>query len=265
MMKIQHDFHVHTKLSICANETATVENYLEHAKRLGLKKIGFSDHFGAGDIPGARGFYRAHPYEHNAELKTKLAEIGDGDIKLYFGCETEYHTPRRDVAITEEEAEKFDFIVVPNSHTHMIMPKEYIQDYQKHVDFMIQAYEDTLNSKISRYITAMAHPFEAVCCPYDNTILINMISDDTFKRLFDKTAEKGIAFEINVSFTKNMTPKDIENCAQLRMFRLAKECGCKFTFGSDAHDSSQHEFYQNADIFADLLDIREDDLAEICR
>jgi histidinol phosphatase-like PHP family hydrolase len=189
-MKITHDFHVHTKLSICANETATVENYIAHAKRLGLKKIGFSDHFGAGDIPGARGFYRAHPYEHNAELKDTLAAIHEPDIRFYFGCETEYHTPKRDIAITEEEAEKFDFILVPNSHTHMIMPKDYIPSYEKHRDFMIMAYEDTLNSPHCRYVTAMAHPFDAVCCPYDNRILINMISDDTFKRLFDKTAEK---------------------------------------------------------------------------
>lgn len=264
-MKIQHDFHVHTSLSICANETATVENYLAHAKRLGLKKIGFSDHFGAGDIPGARGFYRAHPFEHNAKLKETLASINEPDIKLYFGCETEYHTPRRDIALTEEEAEQFDFIVVPNSHTHMIMPKEYIPSYEKHRDFMIQAYEDILNSKLSRYVTAMAHPFEAVCCPYDNTILINMISDDQFKRLFDKTAEKGIAFEINVSFTKNMTTHDIENCAQLRMFRLAKECGCQFTFGSDAHDSKQHEFYENADLIATLLNLQETDILALCR
>ena len=129
-MKITHDFHVHTHLSICANETATVENYIANAKRLGLTKIGFSDHFGDGNIPGARGFYRAHPYEHNAELKETLANIHEPDIKFYFGCETEYHTPKRDIALTEEEAEKFDFIVVPNSHTHMIMPKEYIGNYE---------------------------------------------------------------------------------------------------------------------------------------
>ena len=110
-MKIEHDFHVHTHLSICANETATVENYLVNAKRLGLKKIGFSDHYGDGNIPGARGFYRAHPFEHNAQLKEKLAEINEPNIKLYFGCETEYHTPRREVAITEEEAERFDFTI----------------------------------------------------------------------------------------------------------------------------------------------------------
>ena len=109
-MKITHDFHIHTKLSICANETATVDNYIAHAKRLGLTKLGFSDHFGAGDIPGARGFYRAHPYEHNAELKETLASLNEPDIKCYFGCETEYHTPR---AAAKPSTDKFSILFSP--------------------------------------------------------------------------------------------------------------------------------------------------------
>jgi histidinol phosphatase-like PHP family hydrolase len=47
--------------------------------------------------------------------------------------------------------------------------------------------------------------------------------------------------------------------------KLAKECGCKFTFGSDAHDNKQHDFYGNAQILADILELKENDLAEICR
>jgi histidinol phosphatase-like PHP family hydrolase len=130
---------------------------------------------------------------------------------------------------------------------------------------MIMAYEDVLNSPLSRYVTAMAHPFDAVCCPYDNRILINMISDDTFKRLFDKTAEKNIAVEINVAYSKNMTPEEIAEDCHIRMFRLAKDCGCRFIFGSDAHDSAQHEFYANAQILANVLALKESDLADICR
>jgi len=104
-----------------------------------------------------------------------------------------------------------------------------------------------------------------VCCPYDYKILINMITDDTFKRLFDKTAEKNIAFEINVSYSKNMTPQELADDCHIRMFRIAKECGCKFTFGSDSHSSAYHDFYENASILSDILELKEDDLAEICR
>lgn len=264
-MKITHDFHIHTSLSLCGHESATLEHYIATAKKLGLKKLGFSDHFADGNIPGARGFYRAHPFAHNAQLRDALAKLNEPDIKTYFGCETEYHTPKRDIGLTEAEAEQFDFITVPNSHTHMIMPKEYFGNFEKHIAFMIEAYEDILHSPISRYVTAMAHPFDICCHDYTSKDLIPLISDDTFKRLFDKTAEKGIAFELNMSYSKGMTSQDIADDCHIRMFTIAKECGCKFTFGSDSHDDKAHDFYENADILADILGIQEDDLAEICR
>ena len=169
------------------------------------------------------------------------------------------------MAITEERAEQMDFILVPNSHTHMMMPKDWYEPYQKHVDFMLQAYEDIINSNVSRYITAMAHPFLAVACPYDKSILVDMITDDQFKRLFDKTAEKGIAFEINVASMVNNTTEEIEKSSQIRMFKLAKECGCKFIFGSDAHNNTAHDTYHHADFVAGLLGLTENDLIDIAK
>ena len=37
-MKITHDFHVHTHLSVCAKDTATVEHYAEVSKSLASKR-----------------------------------------------------------------------------------------------------------------------------------------------------------------------------------------------------------------------------------
>ncbi len=262
-MKIKHDFHIHTYLSLCANETATVENYLRIAKEHGLKKLGFSNHFWDEKIPGATPFYVPQNLPHLLELKPELQAIAEPDITVYFGCETEYVPARHDIAMAEETAEQFDYILVPNSHTHLVMPRDCYEPYQKHVDFMIQAYKDIIGSSVSKYITAIAHPFEAVGCPYDYTILMNMISDDCFKRLFDQTAKKDIAIEINVESMHKKTEAEIESCPQLRMFRIAKECGCKFLFGSDAHDSDAHSSYDHADFVANLLDLNETHLAKI--
>lgn len=263
-MKIEHDFHIHTTLSLCANETATVENYLATAKKLGLKKLGFSNHFWDSAIGGAIEWYQQQDYEHVARLKLELDRVTAEDVKIYFGCETEYDPVHHGVALTEETAEKFDFILVPNSHTHMMMPKDFYQPYQKHVDFMVQAYNEILDSKVSRYITAVAHPFEAVNCPYDKTILIDMISDDCFKRMFDKSARKDIAFEINVASMKKMTDAQIAESFQMRMFRLAKECGCKFIFGSDAHNAEAHRLYEHhVNLVADMLQLCENDIVKI--
>ncbi len=37
-MKINHDFHIHTHLSLCADKSATAEAYAKIFKELGLKK-----------------------------------------------------------------------------------------------------------------------------------------------------------------------------------------------------------------------------------
>lgn len=270
-MKIEHDFHIHTDLSLCAKKTATVENYIEQAKKNGLNKLGFANHFWDEKIKGVfdprnlgvKEFYETQNFEYLSKIKPQISKAESEGIKMYFGCEAEYDFAGRGVGITEETAEKFDFIVVSNSHTHMTMPKELYEPYEKHAEFMITAYEDILDSNVSKFITAVAHPFGAVCCPYDQHILMDMISDDCYKRLFDKTANKGIAFEINLGGFQNRTKEEIETCSELRLYRLAKNCGCKFIFGSDAHCDTDHDTYFKADIIADFLELSQKDLADI--
>ena len=46
----------------------------------------------------------------------------------------------------------------------------------------------------------------------------------------------------------------------LRIFRVAKECGCKFYFGSDAHTAGGLEVAKNRmELGIDLLDLQESD------
>lgn len=265
-MKIAHDFHIHTHLSVCAKDSATTEHYAETAKKLGLKKLGFADHFWDETCGEPwNNFYKRQGLAHVMELKKELAATDFGDTKIYFGCETEYNPITKSAAITPAVAEQFDFIIVPNSHTHMMMPKELYEPYEAHKQFMIDAYYDIINSEVSKYILSMAHPFSAVCCPYPNKILMEMMSDDEYKRVYDSTAEKGIAVEINVSGMKP-DKETVLASEELRMFRIAKECGCKFTFGSDSHNSAAHDDYNAVcALFAEALALGETDLAELVR
>lgn len=263
-MKITHDLHIHTALSLCAERGATAEGYVKLAKQIGLTKIGFSDHYWDERLAGANEFYAPQNTAHIDELRAELPALRGQGVDILFGCETEYDPYHHGVAITEEVAERMDFILVPNSHTHMMMPKDLYEPYEKHADFMVNAYQEIIDSPVSRYITSMAHPFEAVCCPYDNRLLIRLISDDTYRRLFDRTAEKGIAIEINVSDLQSKTEAEIEADPVMHLFRLAKECGCRFTFGSDAHSHTVHGNYMAHTAFiADLLALQEDDLATL--
>lgn len=274
--KVFHDFHVHTNLSLCADASATVENQIEKAKRLGLKKIGFTDHFWGLPIDAeadwweqvrnrARNYYTTQNFDYVMQAKPAVERLKGQGVELLFGCEAEYDPYSHGIAITEAQAEQFDFIIVPNSHTHMMMPKTFYEPYDKHIDFMIQAYEDILNSPLSRYVASMAHPFHAVCCPYGEMVPLALIPDDTYCRLFDKTAEKGIAVEINVASLIGKTDEQITYYPAMRMYRLAKECGCKFTFGSDSHDSNDRNAYAIMDFVAELLGLKDTDIAPIAR
>jgi len=71
-MEIKHDFHIHTDLSICANKTATLENYLNIAKNLDLKKIGIANHFWDSRIDGNIDFYKTQDFEHISKLKPEI-------------------------------------------------------------------------------------------------------------------------------------------------------------------------------------------------
>ncbi|MBQ9083403.1 MAG: hypothetical protein IJY28_07875 [Clostridia bacterium] len=271
-MQITHDFHIHTSLSLCGDPSATVENYRATAQKLGLKKIGFSDHFWDERISTAhlsqmgKDFYVPQNYPYICQLRPQLAAQNWGNTKVYFGAEVDYDLRRRDLCITEETAEQLDFLLVPNSHTHLIMPRDCYQPYQKHLDFMVQIFEDTLNSPVSKYVTAMAHPFEAVCCPYDNNILMHMLPEDTLKRLCAKAAEKGVAYEINVSAIRGKTEAQIADWAQMRLFRIAKEAGCKFIFGSDSHSAWAHDTWaHDTDVVSKLLGLTENDFHPITR
>ena len=273
-MKITHDLHIHTSLSLCASREASAAGYVALAKQHGLTRLGFADHYWDERIDGTHafcrdgvsGFYNPQNTAHIEQLRPQLDALRGQGIDLLFGCETEYDPYHHGVAITEEVAETMDFIIVPNSHTHMMMPKELYQPYEKHAAYMVNAYREIIESPVSRYITAMAHPFQAVCCPYDNRILISLITDDEYRRLFDRTAENGIAIEINTSCWYQKTDAEVEADPVWHLFSLAKECGCRFTFGSDAHDHQVHSVYAaHTALACRLLALREVDLAIITR
>lgn len=264
-MRIKHDFHIHTSLSLCARPEATFSLYQQTAKEMKLEKIGFSDHLWDDAYEQVDpGFYTRQNVPHVLQLKEELHDF-DG-VKVYMGCEAEYDPRIRGVALTEENAEKFDFIIVPVSHTHMIMPKDYYEPMEKHKDFMLNAWNEVMHCQVTKYIKAIAHPFSAVCCPYGNEPILRLITDDEYRRAFDMAAGKNIAVEINLSEFGGKSECDIPESPLMRMFRLAKECGCRFVFGSDSHGiGGQKNYVEYGEVISNLLGLTEDDIADFAK
>ena len=270
-MNITTDLHMHTHLSFCGKDEATVENYVAQAAGLSLTCLGFTDHMWDSAVPGMPWWYRQtdiQNVEHVLQLRSVLEQNRDCGVALLMGCEAEYDYPGRGVALTEAAAEQFDFIIASSTHTHNVMPKAFYDPPRRHAEFMLQAYEDMLNSPVSRYFTAMAHPVHAVCGPYGHELPMAAITDDEYRRVFDLTAKKGIAVEINIKCLvghQEQFAADLEQQPHLRMFRIAKDCGCRFTFGTDCHFLSAQRMIRFAPQIAELLELKPEDLHPLAR
>ena len=270
-MNVTHDLHMHTALSFCGKDDATVENYLAQAEELGLTILGFTDHMWDDAHPGMPWWYRQdvrQNVEHVLQLRGEIEALRGRGVRLLHGCEAEYDYPARSTALSMAAAEQFDFIIASSSHTHNIMPKSYYDSLEKHAGFMLQAYEDMLRSDVSRYFTAMAHPFCAVCCPYGPEPVIDYITDDQYRRVFDLTAERGIAVEINLKCLLGHHEEFVSTMAarpQRRMVRIAKDCGCLFTFGTDCHFPAAQHMIRYAPAVGDLLGLGVQDIHPLVR
>ena len=146
-MLFDHDFHVHTIYSNDTSKKATVENYIPAAKAMGLKKVGIAEHFWDDTIEGAFPFYVPLTFQHVSQVRRELVEFSGQGVELFFGCEVEYDPVHHAPALSPKVAEQFDFVIVPNSHSHETMPKAYYDDKPMHKDFIMNAFRDIIKSK----------------------------------------------------------------------------------------------------------------------
>lgn len=269
-MRITHDFHVHTNISLCARPDATLEMYKEKCKQCGIEKMAITNHLWDHAIPDWQNdenteFYDVQDAKYVLSIKEKVKQASGDGVDFLFGAEAEYSYKHRCPAISPEVAEQMDVLLVPNSHTHLTMPRSFYASHSRHIEFMVDAFMDTVNSRVAEFITAIPHPFMAVCCPYDNRLLLGEITDDQFKRCFSAAAEKGIALEINPNFIKNKPLSDVYTDPILRMYRIGRECGCKFTVGTDAHGSTGHDYFALIYVLCEILDLGADDFHPLTR
>lgn len=264
-MNTLHDFHIHTHLSSCAQPTALLGAYLENAKAYGLSKLGIADHLWDEGVPGAPRWYLPQNVPHVMQIREEAKDLDTQRVQFFFGCEAEYCWEGHCVALTEESAQQMDFILAPNSHTHITMPKEYYDDYQKHVDFMLTAFWEIVTGPLAKYVTAVPHPFRAVGCPYDLNVLLRMITDRQYAECFAAARENQVALEINPFRFYGKSREEIANDEMMRLFAAAKAAGCKFIIGTDAHAPMTYNPYIALPLIIEVLGLTDDEFLDWVR
>ncbi len=250
-----HDLHIHSYLSLCSGDPAqNPAAILAYGEENGLKTLCMTDHMWDQAVPGASEWYAAQSYERTREV---LPLPQSENVKFLFGCETEMDK-NMVIGISRKTAEELDFIIVPTTHLHMDgFTLNGDEDARELAALWVRRFDALLDSDLPFEKTGVAH----LTCPliWRNRYLevLEAIPDDEYHRLFERSAKAGLGIELNFSVF-NMTPAGAETV--LHPYRIAKEEGCKFYLGRDAHHPKELQSAMkvfNAAI--DLLDLKEDD------
>ena len=108
--QIDHDYHIHSCLSLCSNDPEqTPERILAYGREKGLRRLCLTDHYWDERIPGMEDFF-FYRDQNTARVRASLPLPVDEDCELLFGCETDMSYDLR-IGITRERWEEFDFIM----------------------------------------------------------------------------------------------------------------------------------------------------------
>ncbi len=257
---IDHDLHIHSHLSTCSrDEEQTPERILRYAREYGLSTVCLTNHFWDETVAGANEWYKAQDFRHVTRALPLPQETG---VRFLFGCETELDR-HLTLGLSEERMESFDFIVIPVTHFHKVgftLFEEEAENAVTKARAWIRRVRAVLEMDLPFHKVGLAH----LACPlisrdwreeYLHTL--SLLPQAELYDIFRRAAALGVGIEIN---TRDFTFTEAEGEQILRLFATAKDCGCKFYLGSDAHFTAFFETAQQTFARAiSLLDLQESD------
>lgn len=254
-----NDLHIHSFVSKCSKDPEqTPSAILQYARDNGIKTLVLTDHFWDENVPGASNWYSTQTFSWISQSKPLPKCEG---IRFLFGAETEMDKNFR-LAITKPRIDELDFLVIPTTHLHMknlTISEEDAASVERRAQLWIDRLEALLNMDLPFHKIGIAHLACKLIAPSHEEYLqvLDMLPTEKLVELFSKCASLGVGIELNAS---DMSFSDEEADKVLRMFRIAKSCGCKFYCGSDAHKATslpkEKAIFDRA---IDYLDLTEDD------
>ncbi len=261
MFKIDHDYHIHSHLSSCSNDPGqTAKAILEYAEKNKFNKICLTDHFWDEKVAGAIGWYRQQNYKHISSI---LPLPESESVKFCFGCETELDK-HMTLGISDETIEKLDFVIIPTTHLHMtgFTIDEGVSSVEERAELYVERLDKLLDMGLPFEKIGIAHLTSSLIAydpeDFDKHLrVLDLIDDKTYEELFSKISKKGAGFELNFTvgdYSEEQLPR------VLRPYKIAKNVGCRFYLGSDAHKLRELEnAYPNFFEITSLFELEEKD------
>ena len=255
--QIDHDYHIHSFLSDCSRDPEqNPARILRYAEENGLQDICLTDHGWDALVPGASDWYRRHPLDY---IRRALPLPQSENVRFHFGCETDMNK-QLTVGMSLQGLQTLDFLIVPTTPLHMtgftIDPED--DAPERRAVLYIRRFEALLETNFPRNKIGIAHLTCSLIAPNGQHLrVIDMVPDDVFRTLFTKTAQKGYGVELNMPAVYET---DALLNSALRPYRIAKQCGCQFYMGSDAHHPQDLEGAPaQFRALAELLELQESD------
>lgn len=230
-----HDYHIHSKASLCSNDPLqTTEAILKIGKENGFKKLCLTDHYWDERIPlqAVSGFYEPQNTEH---LKQTLPLPQDEETEFHFGAEIDMNLFGT-IGISDKMLDELEFIIIPTTHLHMkgFTIEEKRCTTEGRAEAFCERFDKLLSMDLPFHKIGLAHITCSLIAPTwdEHLAVLNLIDDKTFSELFSKAAKVGMGVELNAEVAKYVSQGSSDG---LRPYFKAKEAGCKFYFGSDAH------------------------------
>jgi histidinol phosphatase-like PHP family hydrolase len=230
---IDHDLHIHTWLSRCSgNPEQNSARILQYAKENNYRTVALTNHYWDAAVPGITPWFSGQDFAHLCKDKPLPS---DPNVRFLFGCEADL---RKDGTLTIPAAryDDFDFIVIAITHFSSVLvglpenaparvcAKVWAERLEALLDLNLPWHKVGIAHLASPYIATDDRPL------YLETL--DTIPADVMARLFSKAARLGCGIELN---RHDMHYAANEAYSVLRMFRIARNCGCRFYCASDAH------------------------------
>ncbi|MBR5507327.1 MAG: hypothetical protein IKV88_04705 [Clostridia bacterium] len=259
--RIDHDYHIHSYISDCSSDPEqSMDRILKYGMDNGFKHICITDHFWDSAVSGANDWYKPQNYDH---IKQCLPLPQDEKTKFHFGCEAEVDMNNR-IGISDELIDKFEFIIISTTHMHMtgFTVDEKDSSVERRAFLYLERIRKLMEKDLPFEKIGVAHPTCAEVYRKDNFSdhleMFDILTDDELKCVYTLIAKKKAGFEINIPF--HLYKTDEERQKAIRPYILAKECGCKFYLGSDAHHpDALDSAYDNFSLITELIGLDEED------
>ncbi|NLE12186.1 MAG: hypothetical protein GX628_00760 [Clostridiales bacterium] len=250
-----HDLHIHSYLSLCSNNPEqNKDNILKYAIDNGLKTICLTDHYWDESVP-YEGLIDFYIKQDTAHIKKALPLPRADGVRFMFGCETDLAKDLT-LGISRAMIDELDFIIIPTNHLHMHgFTCRGDEGVEERARLCVDRLDAVLNMDLPFHKIGMAHFTCGLIMKGRYIEVLDAISNFDLHRIFAKAALRGVGIELN--FPAKMPEEHM--ASMLRPYLIAKEEGCLFYFGSDAHGPKELAAEkENAETIIDLLDLTED-------